>query len=126
MGQIFSCCQNRPELIELDKLDEIDPSLVVHLQELRKQNKEDIAASREVKYPSRAIFRGLFDKDNKKSKYGELYLDKHAFFGHFDNDLPNGFGIIVKNENEYFRGNFLNGKMHGKGKEESSAHRFEG
>jgi hypothetical protein len=36
--------------------------------------------------------------------------------GDFSLDKANGYGILIKGEEEYYRGEFLEGKYHGKGR----------
>lgn len=56
--------------------------------------------------------------DNNKQKvgYGEFYQKYHVYFGKFQEELPHGYGLAIKDENEYYRGNFRNGLFHGIGK----------
>lgn len=64
------------------------------------------------------------DSNNQKHGYGELYKLNLAFFGYFCKDRPHGYGILIKEGEEYYRGEFLEGKYHGKGREYSQQHEF--
>lgn len=46
------------------------------------------------------------------------------YLGDFALGKPNGFGILIKEDEEYYRGEFSDGKYHGKGREFSQQHEF--
>ena len=122
MGAI-NCCRHREQLINFDDIACLDSELVEEIQQMRKDHKEEISYSSEYKING-AIFRGSLDSNNKKNGYGELYKLNFAYFGDFQKDRPHGYGILIKEEEEYYRGEFFEGKYHGKGREYSQSHEF--
>ena len=45
-----------------------------------------------------AFFRGKLDNNNQKVGYGEFYQNQNAYFGKFQEDLPHGYGLAIKDE----------------------------
>jgi len=45
-----------------------------------------------------ALFRGKIDKNQQKVGYGEFYQNQHAYFGKFQDDLPYGYGLAIKDQ----------------------------
>ena len=62
--------------------------------------------------------------NGKKNGYGEYFHNSNAFIGNFQNDVPEGEGILVSSFEDYLIGNFRKGKPHGEGKEKLGKYLF--
>ena len=60
------------------------------------------------------IYKGDF-KDFKKTGYGEEISDGVKYVGDFNNDKKNGNGKIILNNNDIYKGMFIDDKFNGKG-----------
>ena len=89
--------------------------IIEEVNGLRKKHKEELEKSK-VYYQGDAIYRGKLDEKSEKSGYGEFYVGEKIYFGMFENDKPNGYGLAVKNDESYYKGNFKDGVFDGFGK----------
>jgi hypothetical protein len=66
--------------------------------------------------PNDKLFRGIL-LNGKKNGYGELFAGNHAYFGMFQNDVPDGEGLMIRGMKDYVKGNFRKGKLNGEVRE---------
>jgi hypothetical protein len=83
---------------------------------MRQQYEKELEESK-VYHEDEAIFRGRKNRQNEKEGYGEYFLHDKAFFGVYQRGMPNGLGLAIKDDNNYYRGHFKNGIFDGYGKE---------
>lgn len=62
--------------------------------------------------PYGKLYRGSL-VGGRKNGYGQFYNGQNAYFGLFENDLPHGEGLLVRQYKDYIIGNFSNGKPEG-------------
>lgn len=55
--------------------------------------------------PNGKFYRGNLIS-GKKEGYGELFSNNNAYFGVFQNDVPHGDGLLIKDFRDFIRGTF--------------------
>lgn len=61
------------------------------------------------------MFTGFMTDEGKRLSLGRLIMNAMEYIGNFENDMPNGRGIIKLSDGQMYCGEFINGQIEGMG-----------
>ncbi len=97
MGQCETCTKQ----LEYNAIDSDDlftklenTEIGRDIQKLRADNRDTLINFKFTPMPDKSFYKGKLN-ETKREGYGENYADCFNYFGFYKNDLPNGLGAII-------------------------------